>query len=115
MGIAGFRVFLESLRDFWPDAQVSTTPRGALVIDTAAGGNLPEHHPQAGDLDSDIQRAEDSDLATWVLEQAVLRQTSALVRLSAEKAPQPIFVHPFADVLANLGAIYLQLFPCPKP
>ncbi|CAE7496481.1 dapb3 [Symbiodinium natans] len=80
---------------------VSTTPRGALVIDTAAGGNLPEHHPQAGDLDSDIQRAEDSDLATWVLEQAVLRQTSALVRLSAEKAPQPIFVHPFADVLAS--------------
>jgi len=62
---------------------VSTTPHGAIVIDTAAAGSLPEHFPQPEDLASDTIKPLDEDLATWILQQAVLRQTSALVRLSA--------------------------------
>ena len=83
--------------------QVSTTPHGAIVIDTAAAGSLPEHFPQPEDLASDTIKPLDEDLATWILQQAVLRQTSALVRLSAGDSPQPVFVHPFCDVVARLG------------
>ncbi|CAE7242976.1 dapb3 [Symbiodinium sp. CCMP2592] len=80
---------------------VSTTPHGAIVIDTAAAGSLPEHFPQPEDLASDTKKPSDEDLATWILQQAVLRQTSALVRLSAGDSPQPVFVHPFCDVVAS--------------
>ncbi|CAE7511898.1 dapb3 [Symbiodinium microadriaticum] len=80
---------------------VSATLHGAIVIDTAAVGSLPEHFPQPEDLASDITKPSDEDLASWILEQAVLRQTSALVRLSSGDAPQPIFVHPFCDVVAS--------------
>ena len=84
---------------------MAATPDGAIVVDTAAGEILPKHFPEAEELDGGVGPSEGEDLAAWVLRQAISRQTSALLQLFlGGKPPQPIFVHPFADVRVTLGA-----------